>query len=181
LVTEFTKTIYTVANDAYVNVLFNETKIKSYRLLGFDNKKEAIADVSSKVEGGEVGSGHNLIAIFEVEPIDTNANSVTQIATVELQYKLSATAKSQAQTFQIPFLKQDLATAPPTLRFATAVAMFGALIKNSSFSKNYTFSEVLALADASADKNNIAQQEFISLIQKAERIYQPTKKKKKAN
>jgi Ca-activated chloride channel family protein len=181
LVTEFTKTIYTVANDAYVNVLFNETKIKSYRLLGFDNKKEAIADVSSKVEGGEVGSGHNLIAIFEVEPIDTNANSVTQIATVELQYKLSATAKSQAQTFQIPFLKQDLATAPPTLRFATAVAMFGALIKNSSFSKNYTFSEVLALANASADKSNIAQQEFISLIQKAERIYQPTKKKKKAN
>ncbi len=181
LVTEFTKTIYTVANDAYVSVSFNEANIKSYRLLGFDNKKEAIADESSKVEGGEVGSGHNLIAIFEVEPTDTNANSVTQIATVELQYKLSATAKSHAQTFQIPFLKQDLATAPPTLRFATAVAMFGALIKNSSFSKNYTFSDVLVLANASANKSNNAQQEFISLVQKAERIYQPTKKKKKAN
>jgi Ca-activated chloride channel homolog len=181
LVTEFTKTIYTVANDAYVSVLFNEAAIKRYRLIGFDNKKEAIADASSKVEGGEVGSGHNLIAIFEVEATDTNTIAGAPIATVELQYKLSATTKSQAQTFLIQFMKQDLATAPPMLRFATSVAMFGALLKNSNFSKNYTFTDVLTLANTAADKSNFTQQEFMVLIQKAERIYQPIKKKKKGN
>jgi Ca-activated chloride channel family protein len=181
LVTEFTKTIYTVANDAYVNVAFNEAKIKRYRLIGFDNKKEAIADASSKVEGGEVGSGHNLIAIFEVEPIDTNTISGENLATIALQYKLSSTGKSQSQSFPVVFNNQKIEDAPPTIRFATAVSMFGALLKNSIFSKNYTFTDVLALASAAADKSNIAQQEFINLVQKAERIYQPTKKKKKVN
>lgn len=181
LVTEFTKTIYTVANDAYVNVAFNEAKIKRYRLIGFDNKKEAIADASSKVEGGEVGSGHNLIAIFEVEPVDSNTISGENIAIITLQYKLSSTGKNQSQSFPIVFNNQKLADAPPTMRFATAVSMFGALLKNSVFSKNYTFSDVLELANAAGDRTNIAQQEFINLVQKAERIYLPTKKKKKAN
>lgn len=181
LVTEFTKTIYTVANDAYVNVAFNEAKIKRYRLIGFDNKKEAIADASSKVEGGEVGSGHNLIAIFEVEPVDSNIISGEYLATITLQYKLSSTGKNQSQSFAIVFDNQAIANAPPTVRFATAVSMFGALLKNSNFSKNYTFSDVLTLANNALDRTSIAQQEFISLVQKAERIYLPSKKKKKAN
>lgn len=181
LVTEFTKTIYTVANDAYVNVSFNETKVKRYRLIGFDNKKEAIADANSKVEGGEVGSGHNLVAIFEVELADTNTVIGEDLATIALQYKLSATGKNQLQNFPIAFNNQPLANTHATIRFATAVCMFGALLKNSNFAKNYTFSDVLDLANTSADKGNIAQQEFISLVQKAERIYQPLKKKKKSN
>jgi Ca-activated chloride channel family protein len=181
LVTEFTKTIYTVANDAYVNVLFNEATIKSYRLIGFDNKKEAIADASSKVEGGEVGSGHNLVAIFEVEPIDTNTITGKQLATITLQYKLPVTGNNQLQSFPVAFNDQYLETAPATIRFATAVSMFGALLKNSNFSKNYTFSDVLTLATTAVDKTNVAQQEFITLVQKADRIYLPNKKKKKAN
>lgn len=179
LVTEFTKTIYTVANDAYVSVQFNKEKIKRYRLIGFDNKKEAISDVTSKVEGGEVGSGHNLIAIFEVEPTDSNTVANDQLAIIELQYKLSANNNSQSQIFPINYNKENLMTTTPTIRFATAVCMFGALLKNSVFAKNYTYTNVLELANSSADKSNLPQQEFISLVQKAENIYQPIKKKRK--
>ncbi|MFY7898899.1 MAG: YfbK domain-containing protein, partial [Chitinophagaceae bacterium] len=59
LVTELTKTLYTVANDAYVNISFNPSIVKKYRLIGFDNIKEAMIDTSSQIEGGEVGSGHS--------------------------------------------------------------------------------------------------------------------------
>jgi len=46
LVAEFTKTLYSVANDAYVNVFFNAYYVKRYRLIGFDNKKELLEDNS---------------------------------------------------------------------------------------------------------------------------------------
>jgi Ca-activated chloride channel family protein len=69
LVAEFTKTLYSVANDAYVNVFFNPYYVKRYRLIGFDNKKELLEDNSiTELEGGEVGSGHSLMAVFEIEP-----------------------------------------------------------------------------------------------------------------
>lgn len=179
LVTEFTKTIYTVANDAYVSVLFSEAVIKSYRLIGFDNKKEAIADASSKVEGGEVGSGHNLMAIFQIEPVDTIYIDGQQIATISLQYKQSITNTNKVQIFPILYYIQSDTLATPTIRFATAVSMFGALLKNSVYAKNYSFTDVLQLATGAADKNNLAQQEFLTLVQKADKIYLPIKKKKK--
>ncbi|MEO6455226.1 MAG: von Willebrand factor type A domain-containing protein, partial [Ginsengibacter sp.] len=39
LVTELTQTLYTVANDVYINVHFNSDAINEYRLIGYDNKK----------------------------------------------------------------------------------------------------------------------------------------------
>src|SRR5688500_7965353 len=66
LVKEFTQTLYTVADDAYLSINFNPAVVKEYRLIGFDNKRKAVADSLSEVEGGEVGSGHTMLAIFEL-------------------------------------------------------------------------------------------------------------------
>jgi Ca-activated chloride channel family protein len=43
-VKEFTQTLYTVADDASVDIRFNPNLVKEYRLLGFDNKAKALAD-----------------------------------------------------------------------------------------------------------------------------------------
>jgi Ca-activated chloride channel family protein len=66
LVTEFTQTLYAVANNASVKINFDPQVVKEYRLIGFDNKKNAVQDTSSELEGGEVGSGHSMMAIFEL-------------------------------------------------------------------------------------------------------------------
>lgn len=179
LVTEFTKTIYNVANDAYVSVKFNADKVKNYRLIGFDNKKDAIADTSSQVEGGEVGSGHNLLAIFEIEMKEGNNFTNTNIANINLQYKTPKKDTEVKQTFPINYQLQDLHKADSSLRFATAVTMFGALLKNSSYAKDYSFTDVWKLAETAIDKTNFAQKEFMVLVQKADRIYGGIRKKKK--
>jgi Ca-activated chloride channel family protein len=57
--------------------------------------------------------------------------------------------------------------------------MFGSLLKNSNFAKNYGFADVLQLASSAVNPSNFAQKEFITLVQKADRIYNPVKKKKK--
>ena len=43
MVEEFAQTLFTVANDVFVNVQFNPKLVKDYRLIGFDNKQAAIA------------------------------------------------------------------------------------------------------------------------------------------
>src|SRR3984885_6397154 len=71
LVREFTQTVYAVADDAYLNIEFNPSIVKDYRLIGFDNKAKALSDSLGRIQGGEVGSGHSLLALFEVVPADS--------------------------------------------------------------------------------------------------------------
>lgn len=93
LLKEFTQTLYSVADDVYMNVEFNPEYVKEYRLIGFDNKVGALRDASSIVEGGEIGSGFSMIAMFEIEPTELNRglirdnNNTGQLANIRLQYR----------------------------------------------------------------------------------------------
>src|SRR5258708_20890556 len=49
LLTEFTQTLYSVADDVYMNVEFNPEFVKEYRLIGFDNKISALKDSLSTI------------------------------------------------------------------------------------------------------------------------------------
>ncbi len=179
LITEFTKTLYAVANDAYLNINFNSEVIKDYRLIGFDNKRASIEDSTSELEGGEVGSGHTLMAVFEITPQNLNQlDSNSQIAKVALQYKLPNLDKTIYQKFNVANNIEDLSKADSALRFATAVAMYGSLLKQSKHAKNYTFNDVYNLAMTSAKPTDYAHQEFLRLIQKANKLYNPKKKRK---
>jgi Ca-activated chloride channel family protein len=177
LVKEFTKTIFAVANDAYANVSFNSDVIKEYRLIGFDNLKDAISDSTSEIEGGEVGSGHSMMAVFEVVPAKEISNTAS-IAKLNLQYKLPTKDEVLWQKFDVPYHLQPFDSASATVRFATAVVMFGSLLKQSKFAKNYSFNDVLLIANNAAN-NSYVQKEFITLIQKADKIYNPPTKKNK--
>ncbi len=68
LMKEFSQTLYAVADDVYMNVEFNPDYVKEYRLIGFDNKVGALKDSLSVIEGGEVGSGQSMMAVFEIVP-----------------------------------------------------------------------------------------------------------------
>lgn len=180
LVTEFTKTLYAVATDAYLNIKFNPHLVKDYRLIGFDNKKVSVEDSTSELEGGEVGSGHSMMAIFEITPQPATQFDINVIANATLQYKKpnNDTAVNY-QKFAFPYKVQKLTEAPPALRFATAVAMFGTLLKQSKYVKGYTFNDVIAMAQSGYSGKDYAQQEFMNLVEKADELYNPGKKKKK--
>ena len=69
--------------------------------------------------------------------------------------------------------------ADSSLRFATAVIMFGGLLKQSDLWKNYTWDDVIRIAKTAVNTNEYIQAEFLSLIEKAKKNYTlPAKKKK---
>ena len=179
LVTEFTKTLYNVAEDAYVNIVFNPKLVNKYRLIGFDNPREVISDTSNKILGGEVGSGHDLMAVFEVEPAKDALVSSDNYATLNLQYQPPKSKQVVKLAFPIPNATRDLMTVDSAYRFATAVALYGSILRGSPYIKDVTFESVLQLAQSSALAGNIAQKEFIDVVDKSDTIFNPGKKKKK--
>jgi Ca-activated chloride channel family protein len=179
LVTEFTQTLYAVANNASVRINFDAEKIKSYRLIGFDNKKNALQDSSSELEGGEVGSGHSMLAVFELEPKGSDSLFSNQrFAHVDLQYRITNNDEPAKQHFELAYQPIDITKADSASRFAAAVAMFGSLLKQSQYVNDYNFEEVRTLARSAVDLTNVHQKEFLLLIDKAIKVYTPGKKKK---
>ena len=69
LMQEFSQTIYAVAKEAYIDIRFDTSVVKNYRLIGFDNKASALEDTLNVLQGGEIGSGHSLMALMEIDPV----------------------------------------------------------------------------------------------------------------
>ena len=179
LVTEFTKTLYNVAEDAYVNIVFNPAFVNRYRLIGFDNQREAISDTANKIQGGEVGSGHSLMAIFEVEPNKNILVNGDSYAKLNLQYKFPKSKDTIRETFAIPYSTKDMMSVDSAYRFATSIAMFGSILRGSKYIKDITFENVLQLAQSAAQPNNVSEKEFMDVVDKADAIYNPGRKKRK--
>ncbi len=178
---EFTQTLYTVADDVYMNVLFNPELVKKYRLIGFDNKLGALADSSSVLEGGEIGSGQNMMAVFEIQPA-LGSHSVggnNQFAQVLLQYKnINDTTRNERRE-NINYEPIPLKDVEPIYRFASSVIMFGSILKNSVYARNISWGDVIYHASESANPTDINQHQFVELAMKTKEFYSKFKKKKK--
>jgi len=187
LIKELTQTFYAVADDVFMNVNFNPAMVKQYRLIGFDNRKEAVTDNSSELEGGEIGSGNSTLAVFEIIPTQQNlltrSSSVADdIGSLSLTYSVCNDTATCLSTYKIPDNYLNIDSAENDLRFVSAVTMFALKLKQSQYiSNNIEWSLIKNIALSSADKNSYLQQEFIKLIDKAEKIYAVKKKKKNKN
>jgi Ca-activated chloride channel family protein len=176
LLREFTQTLYAVADDAYMNVEFNPEMVKSYRLLGFDNKVGALNDTMAVVEGGEIGSGYAMTGIFEIEPSTSETVPLGPMAHIFLRYRNAGDTAAREMRHNSFYLYQPLPQLDSSFGFSSAVALFGSMLKQSSFTKDITWPALSTLAKKYASPSDILQQEFLALIEQA-RIYYDTKKK----
>ncbi|CAN5140388.1 hypothetical protein BH11BAC6_BH11BAC6_17030 [soil metagenome] len=187
LIAEFSKTLYSVANDAYMHVYFNPYYVKKYRLIGFDNKKDVVENNISELEGGEIGSGHSFTAVFEIETQNEYTDSIMRnnqqvnIARLQLHYRLPENDNEVLNNYAVVNNFENFDACEKILRFKTAVLMFGGLLKQSDLGKRYTWEDVLKIARNAANADDYSQQEFLTIADKAWSLYEPGKKKKKRN
>jgi Ca-activated chloride channel family protein len=186
LLTEYMQTLYTVADDAYLDLQFDPDYVKQYRVIGFDNKVGAIKDAQATIEGGNIGSGYSTLIAFEITPTQRtkmmNENKLPiQPVSFDLKYKLptdTANIFHLNETPQIYFT--PFKELPKCHQFASSVIMFGSLLRKSKFMKDISWNEVQEIATTSAASDNYSQKEFVSLVQIAKTIYgKKTKKGKK--
>ena len=183
LVKELTQTFYAVADDVFMNLKFNAALVKEYRLIGFDNRRDAIADSSIDLEGGEIGSGNNVLAIFEIVPADDKLFKPDIlpkdiVANIEMRYSLCDDTAHLLMKKACLANYTEFKNMDKDLQFATAVAMFGLKIKQSKYIKQADWKDIKQIATESNNPESYLQTEFLQLIDKAEAIYNIKKRKK---
>jgi len=187
LVKEVTQTFYSVADDVFLNVHFNPSLLKDYRLVGFDNKRDAIADSTGSLEGGEIGSGNSVMAIFEYTPTVTNDSIFnlsaqnTPIAEVDLRYTPAYTKTEKHLMYKCDGGVSAFNATNKELQFAATLAMFGMKLRQSKYlpPKTSDWDKLESMALNAHNANDYLQKEFLNLMANTKKLYDKSKKKKK--
>jgi Ca-activated chloride channel homolog len=183
LIKELTQTFYAVADDVFMNLKFNADLVKEYRLIGFDNRRDAVADSTIDLEGGELGSGNNVLAIFEIVPatdklFKPDAFPKDIVADIEMRYSLCNDTALLTMKNACLANYEEFKSIDKDLQFATAVTMFGLKLKQSKYAKPIDWLDIENIARDAYDPINYLQAEFLEIVTKAEDIYSTKKRKK---
>ena len=180
MVSQLAGTLYTIAKDVKLQVEFNPAKVKSYRLIGYENRVLDKVDFNNdKKDAGEMGAGHSVTAFYEIIPTESQEVRGTvdslvyqqsqlvpsdELLQVKLRYK-----KPTADT-SILFIKgmsdHSQGISSENYRFAAAVAEYAMLLRNSEFKGQSSYQQVLELARGAKghDKEGY-RAEFIRLVE----------------
>jgi Ca-activated chloride channel homolog len=101
----------------------------------------------------------------------TEAAKTGELLTLKLRYQLPAGGPSTLLTFPLKDSGSRFTSASGDMQFATAVASFGMLLRNSKFKGNASYAAVLEMASAARgeDKHGL-RAEFLTLVQAAQRL-----------
>jgi Ca-activated chloride channel family protein len=191
LVSEAGATLVTIAKDVKVQVEFNPRQVAAYRLVGYENRLLRAEDFSDdRKDAGEIGAGHSVTALYEIVPADaamplpavdplkyqdahrpSAAAASNELLTVKLRYKDPDGDVSRLQSVAVAS-----STSEPSgdLRFASAVAAFGMLLRDSEHKGHATWETVRQLAtDSRGDDRDGYRAEFLSLVAAAEALPRP--------
>lgn len=174
---ERNSTLFTIAGDVKIQVEFNPANVKSYRLIGYDNRRLENEDFTNdKKDAGEVGAGQSVTVLYEIIPADgkgseglkyqknASAADTSELLTVKLRYK--DTEKGEIiQRSKIVKAEDYSETMSDGMRLACAAAEFGLTLKDSDYKGTSTAKSALKLAK-SIEKKDAYTKEFIKLIEK---------------
>ncbi|WP_299766041.1 von Willebrand factor type A domain-containing protein [uncultured Dokdonia sp.] len=180
---EFGGTLYTIAKDVKIQVEFNPLLVKSYRLIGYENRLLANEDFDNDAkDAGEIGSGHTVTALYEVVPVDSSydptpsntlkyqkqiqhSNTSNELLTVKFRYKTPEGSKSKLFSEVVYNDVNSIDKASEDVKFIAAVAMFGMQLRDSKYVKDIKQEDVLALAQSGRGEDTDGfRAEFIRLV-----------------
>jgi len=183
LVNEVGATLNTIAKDVKIQVEFNPAKVKSYRLVGYENRLLNDQDFEDdKKDAGEIGSGHTVTAIYEIELADgqtdtydskyqqtnikDNAKFSNEVLTVRIRYKNPDEDSSRLIETVLEDNQTNLENTSNDFRFAASVAEFGMLLRNSEFKGSSNFKQALLLAKNSKGSDSFGyRSEYLRLVE----------------
>lgn len=88
LVEQFGASMMTVAKDVKLQTEWHKDQVKQYRLLGYENRALATKDFTDdNKDGGEVGAGHSVTALYEIERAEQPGDAKGPLATLRIRYK----------------------------------------------------------------------------------------------
>lgn len=195
LVDEMGGNLYTVAKDVKLQIEFNPEYIKGYRQIGYENRALAASDFEDDtVDGGEIGAGHMVTALYEIVPVDSDyeipqasikysskaetnnyqadVDWSDELATVNIRYKEPDADTSVLET---GIVKADAYrdTMSADMSFAAAVASYGMVLKDSQYKGTADYPMVKKLAEAgitTEEKQQSYRSQFLEMVEQTENL-----------
>lgn len=179
LVDEMSGTLFTVAKDVKFQLEFNPVNVKGYRLIGYENRVMAAEDFNDDTkDAGEIGAGHSVTVLYEIVPADSkmelgeselkyasDSEGVMgdELLTVNIRYKVPEGSESKLLTYPVnKSLYSDKMSAD--MNFASCVAEFGMLLRNSRYIGDVTYKDVSAQLSKYDYSDDDYKDEFIYLV-----------------
>ena len=186
LVDDLGANMVTVAKDVKLQVEFNPALVKGYRLIGYENRTMAAEDFNDDTkDGGEMGAGHSVTAIYEIIPVDSDMD----VPSADLKYSDGADNEIYGEgsyndelfTLRVRYKEPDeddsklvdfvcktdsySEDGSDNLRWAASVAAFGMYLKDSEYMGDTNKRLILSLAESVKDsKKDEYKQEYIDLV-----------------
>jgi Ca-activated chloride channel family protein len=162
---QLTSTLEVAAKDVKLQVEFDPAQVSRYRLLGYENRDVKDQDFrKDAVTGGQVGWGHQVTALYEVELTAAAKARPGSLGTIRIRHKQpEADAATESAFAMAGSPAASLAAAPADLRFAFAVAAFADVLRGGA---QWSLDDIRTHA-ASAATGDKDRTELLALIDKA--------------
>ena len=171
-VENLTGTLQVIAKDAKVQVEFNPEVVRSYRLLGYENRRVADQDFrNDAVDAGEVGAGHTVTALYELK---FHEGVVGPVGSVFVRYEDpdSHEVTEISREFDRSELMLQFEDASPRFQLATVVAEYAEILRESYWAQDGSLEDVVTMAEQVRallpEDTDIA--EFVVLVTRAGEI-----------
>lgn len=166
LVGQMAGTLFTIAKDVKLQLEFNPALVKAYRLIGYENRLLADEDFADDTrDAGDIGAGHRVTALYELVPADQpfpgdeselvyqerklteRACASGETARLNLRYKEPDAQRSRLVRHLVTGSPRPMEHASANMRFASAVAELGLLLRQSPHRGQASYQELRRRAE----------------------------------
>ena len=179
IVERFTGAFVPIASDVKIQVQFDPSQVLRWRQIGYENRAVADADFrNDAVDAGEIGAGHQVTALFEVERVGASAvNSLpaNPLAKVRLRWKQPKGAgidPRETKVFETEHAVSAVSgvghfpSASPGYQRAVLVAQFAEILRQSSHASSDSIASLIAELERISDLPGLAgDQDTFELLQ----------------
>lgn len=186
---ELSGSMITVAKDVKLQIEFNPTHVKAYRLIGYENRVLDYDDFDDDdVDAADMGAGHEVIAFYEIittdstEEVDAKtydlpqdlrydgSNYSDEFATLSIRYK---TPEEEVSAIIEHYIYENAYSMEQSeaFRFASSVVEFGLLLRDSNYKGSASYEEVLTRSEQALGDDELGYRiEFYELVRKAQQL-----------
>jgi len=165
---EIMSTIFAIAKDVKLQLVFNDQVVKGYKLIGYDNRRLNKEDFTDdKKDAGELGSGHHVTALYEIDADALKPGD--NLATLKLRYKAPDKDVSTPLEFPMPANLKMAADQSDAFKTSLYSAMFAMKLRGNKEVKNFTYKSLALMVKNGIVNHSAELKELAELIDLADK------------
>lgn len=173
---KFISTMQIAAKDVQLQIRFDSSVVSEYRLIGYE-KRDIPDSAFGKADGGEIGYGHHVTALYELKLKDTLAKTAGK---VNISYKNPAETGIQNDSAAVILNAPSSDIAADELRFLSSVVLFAEILKYSPWGKDRSITEVRDILKKTGSSFRVRHPQYAEFAEMVYRAIEIEERKKGA-